>query len=605
MKRYLAVFIIGIWSAFSTVHAFAVRDGKIYDANNQPVALYGVNWSGFETQDHVLHGLWARSWQDMLKQIKELGFTALRIPVCPATLQGVATNSIDYSKNPDLQGLNSLQILDKFMAAADQLGIYVLLDHHRPDCTAISTLWYTGSYSENQWLTDLATMATRYATNAHLIGIDIKNEPHGEATWGTQNVATDWNTAAEKAAATILKVNPNLLIFVEGIESASHCSGQLNHWWGGNLEPARCAPLNIDKTKLVFAPHVYGPDVYQQPYFQDSSFPSNLEAIWQAHFGFLHDQGFAVIVGEFGGRYGHGGDAKDKIWQDTFVNYLIKKEMRDFFYWTWNPNSGDTGGILQDDWQTVWSDKIALLSTLRSGTTPATSSNPAENTNSSSTTTNSNTTTTPTTSTNPTTPSVNLPAVITHNGCEITTTVQSQWQSGMVINVMLRNTGSTDLKNWQVGLRLAEGVTIGNYWNISLSENVAAPLDWNRTILANKQAEFGLQLAFNQLPTTPLELQNIHCGNATSTNITNAPTVSQSADYQRGRQEGIVFCQQNPTACDIPNCNAIPLYQPNTGALFLPHLGLTNDNSANRWDIVLQQLPNSLTFEVRSITQVR
>lgn len=600
MKRYLTVLIMGILSAFSTVHAFTVHNSKIFDANNQPVSLRGVNWSGFETQDHVLHGLWARNWQDMLKQIKASGFTALRIPVCPATLQGVATNSIDYSKNSDLQGLNSVQILDKFMATAEQLQLYVLLDHHRPDCAAISTLWYTDSYSETQWLADLTTIATRYKTNAYLIGIDIKNEPHGNATWGSGNIATDWNTAAEKAASTILKANPNLLIFVEGIESASQCSGQLSHWWGGNLEPAQCTPLIIDKTKLVFAPHVYGPDVHQQSYFQDSTFPNNLEAIWQAHFGFLHDAGFAVIVGEFGGHYGHGGDAKDKIWQDTFVNYLIKKEMRDFFYWTWNPNSGDTGGILQDDWQTVWSDKIALLTTLTGGTAPSQPTEPATNPNNSNNSEATETTTAP----NPVTPPSVTPPTVTldKQACEINATIQSQWQNGMVINVVLRNKSTTDLKNWQVGFRLAEGVTIGNYWNISLSEQVASPLDWNRTILTNQQAEFGLQLAFNALPATPFELQNVSCGNTTAAT---APVASQSADYQKGRQEGITFCQENPAACNIPSCNTIPLYQPNTGALFLPHLGLTTDNSNKRWDIVLQQLPNSMTFEVRSITPVQ
>lgn len=30
-------------------------------------------------------------------------------------------------------------------------------------------------------------------------------------------------------------------------------------------------------------------------------------------------------------------------------------------YWSWNPNSGDTGGILQDDWQTVNSVKQNML----------------------------------------------------------------------------------------------------------------------------------------------------------------------------------------------------------------------------------------------------
>ena len=70
------------------------------------------------------------------------------------------------------------------------------------------------------------------------------------------------------------------------------------------------------------------------------------------------DRGYAVIIGEFGGRYGNGGDPKDRDWQDALINYMDSKGMTDFFYWSWNPNSGDTGGILQDNWQDVWEDKI-------------------------------------------------------------------------------------------------------------------------------------------------------------------------------------------------------------------------------------------------------
>jgi endoglucanase len=33
----------------------------------------------------------------------------------------------------------------------------------------------------------------------------------------------------------------------------------------------------------------------------------------------------------------------------------------DFTYWSWNPDSGDTGGILNDDWTTVNTAKQAYL----------------------------------------------------------------------------------------------------------------------------------------------------------------------------------------------------------------------------------------------------
>lgn len=30
-------------------------------------------------------------------------------------------------------------------------------------------------------------------------------------------------------------------------------------------------------------------------------------------------------------------------------------------YWAWNPHSGDTGGVLTDDWTTIHEDKLTLL----------------------------------------------------------------------------------------------------------------------------------------------------------------------------------------------------------------------------------------------------
>jgi len=263
----------------------------------------------------------------------------------------------------------SLEIYDEVVAELDRNGLYILLDHHRPDCDAISELWYLPGYSEAQWIADLVMLASRYAGVEHFVGIDLKNEPHGAATWGVGNPATDWNAAAERAAAAVLAVNPDILVFVEGIQENPVCSSSVSHWWGGNLEPENCAPLSIAADKLVFSPHVYGPDVFFQSYFSAVDFPDNLPAIWDLHFGFLADGGRVVAPGEFGGRYGHGGAPEDVAWQDALVDYFIDKRICNFFYWSWNPNSSDTGGILQDDWNTVWQDKVDNLGRLMSACT--------------------------------------------------------------------------------------------------------------------------------------------------------------------------------------------------------------------------------------------
>jgi endoglucanase len=362
IRRYLFLILLVAYSIPSS--AFYVDKGKFYNQNNRVMQIRGVNWFGFETSDHVVHGLWARPWKSMISQMKNLGFNAVRIPICPATLHGASVSSIDFSKNPDLANKNSLQILDLVVNEFNRQGFYILLDHHRPDCNAISELWTINGYTEANWIDDLVLMAKRYKALPLFLGIDLKNEPHGLASWGTGNLTTDWNKAAERAAAKVLAANPKLLIYVEGIAESSQCSGTLGHWWGGNLEPLKCTPLAIPANKLVLSPHVYGPDVSNQSYFNEATFPTNMPAIWRAHFGQFRTAGYAVSLGEFGGRYGHGGNAKDKVLQDALVKYLLKNGMTNAFYWSWNPNSGDTGGILQDDWITPWKDKMDLLLTL-------------------------------------------------------------------------------------------------------------------------------------------------------------------------------------------------------------------------------------------------
>ena len=343
--------------------AYSASGGRIVDAQNRVVQLRGVNWFGFETETHAPHGLWARAWQDMLSQIESIGANAIRVPLCPATIDGVATRGLDPALNADLLDMDSAQLLDHFVREMSARGFYVLLDHHRPDCERISPLWYTQDYSESAWIADLSELARRFRDVPGVIGIDLKNEPHGSATWESGRVATDWNRAAERAAEAVLKVAPHWLMFVEGISDTSECSQPGPAFWGENLEPMACTPLNIPADRLVLAPHTYGPDVHPQPYFDDPRFPANMPAIWERRFGQFVAQGYTVMLGEFGGRYGEG-DPRDRAWQDALVFYLIGKGIDSGFYWSWNPNSDDTGGLLRDDWTTLHQEKVALLRTL-------------------------------------------------------------------------------------------------------------------------------------------------------------------------------------------------------------------------------------------------
>jgi len=47
------------------------------------------------------------------------------------------TSGINYTLNPDLRKLQGLALLDKIVAGAQQAGLCVIFDQHRPDAYAI------------------------------------------------------------------------------------------------------------------------------------------------------------------------------------------------------------------------------------------------------------------------------------------------------------------------------------------------------------------------------------------------------------------------------------------------------------------------------------
>jgi len=137
---------------------------QILDANNQPVRIAGINWFGMETSNYAPHGLWTRNYQDMLNQIKSLGYNTLRLPYSNQLFDpGSTPNGIDFNQNPDLNGLTGLQIMDKIVGYATQIGLRVILDRHRPDSGGQSALWYTSAYPESRWISDWQMLASRYA----------------------------------------------------------------------------------------------------------------------------------------------------------------------------------------------------------------------------------------------------------------------------------------------------------------------------------------------------------------------------------------------------------------------------------------------------------
>lgn len=353
---------------------FSTNGNQIVDSAGNSVKITAVSWFGFESETNSPHGLWTRNYRDMMDDIVATGFNTIRLPFNNEMFDaGKLAGSIDAQANPDLVGLTPLEVLDRIVEYAGEIGLRIVLDHHRSDngVGALNDgLWYTANYNEQRFIADWVMLAERYAGNPTVIGADLHNEPHGAATWGSGDLATDWQLAAERTGNAILAVNPEWLIIVEGIESYAGES----YWWGGNLQGVRENPVELDlPNRVVYSPHAYPNSIYSQPWFSDPQYPQNLQEIWQDNWGYIYEENIAPLwLGEFGSRLE---DPLDVAWMEELVDYLAGDLDGDgtndvpagnqpisWSFWSWNPNSGDTGGILLDDWRTFDQEKLDLLS---------------------------------------------------------------------------------------------------------------------------------------------------------------------------------------------------------------------------------------------------
>ncbi|OUC14220.1 MAG: glycoside hydrolase [Alkalinema sp. CACIAM 70d] len=480
----------------------STRKGEIVDAQGRTVLLRGVNWFGIETETHAPHGLWERDYVDVITQIKQMGYNVIRLPYSLASLksQTISGVNFDLPSNATLKNKTPLQVMDAVVGEAGRQGLFVVLDSHRLNDQRIPELWYGDGFTEADWIDTWTMLAERYKNQPNVIGADLKNEPHGKASWGTGDRATDWRLAAERAGNAILKINRNWLMIVEGVEN--NVPGQkLKHWMGGNLEGVDRFPIRLSvPNRVVYSPHEYGPGVFAQPWFTEKSFPKNLLSRWNQGFYYIAQRGIAPIwVGEFGGRQTDN-QSPEGIWQQQFVQFL-KNNRLGFAYWSLNPNSGDTGGLLLDDWKTIDLNKQKLLSSLLPTLTmqPVVSKPPVMPTPVSPTIPSSQPAPLPTPSprnqppiTAPNLPP-NSPSIRTQ--LQVNVQKQSDWETGFCMGIQVSNPTQQAISNWALRFTMADAA-INQSWNGSFTAQSSGnyqvlPADWGRTLTARQTMDLG------------------------------------------------------------------------------------------------------------------
>ena len=304
---------------------------------------------------------------------------------------------------------NSYEIFKVIIQKCKKYGVKALIDVHSPASHNSGhnyNLWYyeptaddcdgmaTGHFSKKKitwddWKDSITWLAEQYANDDTILAYDLKNEPHGKrgydgstcpanmAKWDDSTDKNNWKYSSEECAKSILKVNPHALILIEGIEQSPRLNKNITWndpdkfqpaagderwfgaWWGGNLRGVKDLPVLPDSGQIVYSPHDYGPSVYAQSWFdKDFSEKTLLEDYWYDTWAYINDQDIApLLIGEWGGYMDKGPNQK---WMELIRDYMIKNHINHTF-WCINPNSGDTGGLLDSTFMNWDNNKYSLF----------------------------------------------------------------------------------------------------------------------------------------------------------------------------------------------------------------------------------------------------
>lgn len=391
------IFTDGTPEGFS-YHPIPVGGRKFYTSGSQiyfvdeenrkyPHRFRGVSWYGMEGDIKVPQGLWSRNWKSIIDEIHGRGLDLIRLPLSTPVMQSGQMPkewSIIFDFNEDLEGLSCIAILDKILDYCAELGVYVLLDHHKNFITG--TIGDEGGpvipgHVYEDWEEFWIKLAQRYGSHPAVIGADLHNEP-----WDTPY--QQWASLCEQMGNRIHEFAPDWLILVEG------CKTSLlpRPWWGGDLSWVKTRPVVLNRpNKVVYSPHEYGHSVYANDWLRQESnptmpvnWPENLPLLWEQWWGYIAREGIApILIGEVGGRFGIDDQGNltvpnatyEREWFERLAKYI---NLRDFnattefpsdtdtrlamswIWWSVSPGA-DTGGLLQSDWITPIEEKYQLM----------------------------------------------------------------------------------------------------------------------------------------------------------------------------------------------------------------------------------------------------
>ncbi|KAJ1401557.1 Ricin B-like lectin [Sesbania bispinosa] len=233
----------------------------IVDEYGKRVKLHCVNWSS-HLKAMFAEGLDTIPLKDLVAEMKKVGFNCVRYTWAThmftrysnhkvgetfdsLKLHGVRLGIRTY--NPSLENITFVEAFDVVVDEFGKQGVMVVADNHVSD-----PKWCCGdgdgngffedkSFSSEEWLQGLSTVANRVKAKPQVVAISLRNE-----LWGPHQNQSLWYKYMSEGATTVHKENPNVLVFLSGFN------------YDTDLSFLKTRPIDVDiGNKLVCEVHSY------------------------------------------------------------------------------------------------------------------------------------------------------------------------------------------------------------------------------------------------------------------------------------------------------------------------------------------------------------